>query len=93
MGVIGQVTGMGSVQTIHFNEQSITNYRDLTKDHSELHRLMHLGMLNRGYFTAKRGMVVISTPMQEADIDHFVDAFADLLDELKPIIPQNLMLT
>ena len=47
---------------------------------------MHLGLINRGIFTAKRGMVAISTPMSEADIDTFASAFADLLGELKPYI-------
>jgi glutamate-1-semialdehyde 2,1-aminomutase len=86
MGVIGQITGMGSLWTMHFTTNEVRDYRSMASSHAGLQRLVHLGLLNRGIFTAKRGMAVTSTPMSAGDIDVFVSAFADLLGELKPYI-------
>ena len=52
----------------------------------ELPGLLHLELMNRGIYSAKRGMFVISTPMSEEEIDKSVAAFAGALDMLKPYI-------
>jgi glutamate-1-semialdehyde 2,1-aminomutase len=90
MGVVGQITGIGSLRTVHFTAEPVRDYRSMATSHAGLQRLMHLGLLNRGIFTAKRGMVATSTPMSEADTDTFVSAFADLLGELKPYIADEV---
>ena len=77
--VAGQVTGMGSLHSLHFSADPVRDYRSMAASHAELQRLTHLGLLNRGIFTAKRNMFAVSTPMSEADIDVCVAAFADLL--------------
>ena len=42
-----------------------------------------LGLANRGVQLSMRGIGALSTPMQEHHIDTLVDAFADLVDELR----------
>ncbi len=86
MDIVGQITGIGSLRTVHFTGEPVRDYRSMATSHAGLQRLLHLGLINRGIFTAKRGMMAISTPMSEADIDTFVSAFADLLGKLKPYI-------
>jgi len=43
-------------------------------------------MMNRGVYSAGRGMFVLSTPMTPADIDKAVSSFRDTLSMLKPYI-------
>jgi len=47
-------------------------------------RILLLDMLNRGIFSAPRGMFVISTPMTEKEVDKAVRAFETSLKLLKP---------
>ena len=56
----------------------------------ELPGLLHLAMINRGIYAAKRGMFAISTPMTGEDIDKTVEAFAGALEMLKPYIVETL---
>ncbi len=86
VGIAGQVTGIGSLHTVHLTFQPVRDYRSMATSYKEAHRLLHLGLLNRGVFSAKRGMLVVSTPMSRSDIDGCVAAFADALAELKPLI-------
>jgi glutamate-1-semialdehyde 2,1-aminomutase len=88
-GIRGQVTGIGSLNQIHWCDDPPQNAREaglaLTRS-GELAGLLHLELMNRGIYSAKRGMFVISTPMSEAEIDKAVVSFAGTLDMLKPLI-------
>ena len=85
----GQVTGLGSLLNVHFVAGPVRNYRDTASADQELYRLLHLALLNRGIFAAKRGMFNPSTVMTEADVDQAVIAFKDALLELKPYIEES----
>ncbi len=86
MQVIGQVTGIGSLYTVHFTDQPVRDYRSKSTANAELTRLTHLALLNRGIFPAQRCMFVTSTAMQEAHVEACVAAFADVLGQLRPYI-------
>jgi hypothetical protein len=47
---------------------------------------MHLELMNRGFYSAPRGMLAISTGMDEQIIDKFLEAFAGALEVLKPYV-------
>ena len=81
-GLMGQVTGIGSLLQIHFSETEVTDYRAGKLAALEPLQLLHLMLLNRGVSIAPRGLMCISTPMDEQDIDHTVSAFRDALGEL-----------
>ncbi len=88
-GLRGQVTGIGSLNQIHWFDDPLKNARDSARASTavgELPGLLHLEMMNRGIYSAKRGMTAVSTPMTEKDIDLAVRAFAGALDLLKPYI-------
>ncbi len=89
-GIRGQVTGMGSLLNVHFVAGPLRNYRDAAAADRELHRLLHLAMLNRGIFPAKRELYCTSTVMTEAEVDQAVAAFGDALQELRPYIEERL---
>ncbi len=88
MRIAGQVTGQGSLCTAHFTDQPVQEYRSMAGSHHGAQRLMHLALLNRGIFVAKRGMFVVSTVMDERDIDAAANAFADSLDALRPYVAE-----
>ena len=51
-------------------------------------QLLHLALIERGIFMARRGAFVVSTPMTEKDINLATKAVEDALNELKPNIEQ-----
>jgi len=88
-GLRGQVTGIGSLNQVHWHSGPLNNARDSVRGLTaarELPGLLHLEMMNRGIYSAKRGMFVISTPMTEGEIDKATAAFAGALDMLRPYI-------
>ena len=56
----------------------------------ELPRLVHLEMMNRGVYSAGRGMFALSTPMTDADIEKAVGSFRETIGMLKPYIADEL---
>lgn len=69
-----QVVGMGSVLAVHFTDGPVRNYRDVTWADGTLLRRFVIGMLNEGVFLAPRGMMALSTPMTEDDLECVVRA-------------------
>jgi glutamate-1-semialdehyde 2,1-aminomutase len=92
-GLRGQVSGVGSLNQVHWHQRPLKNARDSARGLAaagELPGLVHLEMMNRGIYTARRGMFIISTPMTGAEIDKATAAFAGALDMLKPYIAARL---
>jgi glutamate-1-semialdehyde 2,1-aminomutase len=88
-GLRGQVSGIGSLNQVHWHDGPLNNARDSVRALSaagELPGLLHLEMMNRGVYSAKRGMFIISTPMTEVEIEKATSAFAGALATLKPYI-------
>ena len=71
-------TGLGSLMTVHFQREPIRAARDI-REATELRELFHLGMLARGFYLARRGMVALSLEIGDAECDAFVAAVADFL--------------
>jgi glutamate-1-semialdehyde 2,1-aminomutase len=74
-----QITGIGSMNTVHFTEKPIL--RPVNDPISNRKRdLLHLDMINAGVYHARRGMLNLSLPMVDADIDTVVGCFEEFLD-------------
>ena len=86
LNIKGQVTGIGSLQNISFSDKPIINGKAVREANKDLLHLFHLAMLERGFFSAARGLYVMSTPMTEREIDFAVQASEDVMIELKPVI-------
>jgi glutamate-1-semialdehyde 2,1-aminomutase len=67
-------TGLGSLLTIHLLGEPPRSYRDAQRAEREAVRLLHLALLNEGVFTARRGMLCVSTPMGEEEVDRALAA-------------------
>ena len=91
-GVPGRALGLGSLSNLVLSGREIRGPRDVLAagvDAGPMSRLLHLGLLRRGVFTARIGMLCISTPMGEAEVDAAVAALRDALDELRPVIERE----
>ncbi len=84
-----QIKGYGSLQQIHFTPEPVFDAQTafFTQERNVL-RLFHLSMMNKGIFMPNRGFFAISTPMSRADTDKAVEAAAESLSELKPLVEQ-----
>jgi glutamate-1-semialdehyde 2,1-aminomutase len=88
-GLSGQVTGAGSILNVHFAVAPVSDYRTAEASPQALTSLLHLMMLLRGVFCAKRGMFNTSLPMQEGDVDLAIEAFNGCLEELRPVLEED----
>ena len=74
----GQITGEGSLILFHMSDEPLTDYRAVYRAGTEgrARRLEGLfrALLNHGVVTSVSGMACLSTPMEEAEIDHLADA-------------------
>lgn len=75
------VTGDGSLFHVHFTDESVTDYEGSTAGDPPSEELF-LRMRLDGVMIAPRGMGNLSTPMDDRDIETFVDVFQNSLDAL-----------
>jgi glutamate-1-semialdehyde 2,1-aminomutase len=86
--VKGQVTGIGSLQNIHFSDRPVVDGRSAREANKELLHLFYLAMLERGIFSASRAMYVMSTPMTQREIGAAVEAVGEVMVEIRPTIEE-----
>jgi glutamate-1-semialdehyde 2,1-aminomutase len=81
--VPGQVTGMGSLFTVHLHQRPIRDYRDSLATRDEQARVhdIYRSLMRRGIVTAPYIAGCLSTPMGETEINAFIGAFSEALQE------------
>src|SRR5262249_47860458 len=57
---------------------------------TEKRALLHLELMLRGYYMARRGYVTLSLPLGEAEYDGFVAAMAGVIDEDGGVLSDSL---
>jgi len=84
-GVVGQVTGMGSLFRIHVHDRPLVDYRTSLMTPGEKARLSAIvhHMRDDGIFINDRAVCSLSTPMGEAEIDMFLDGFRAALQHAR----------
>jgi glutamate-1-semialdehyde 2,1-aminomutase len=75
-----QVTGVGSLMNLHFHAGPIRSPADAALGNLDLRNLLHLELLYRGFYLARRGFIALSLPLTEADMDGLVASLEDVLD-------------
>ena len=83
-----QITGMGSMMCVHFNRNPIHSIADAYSDNGPAKDMFHLDMLTRDHYIARRGMMVLSLPMGDAEFDGLAAAFEDFLTARKDLLSQ-----
>jgi len=89
VGVIAQVTGIGSFAQIHFTSQQIQSWRQAANNRKDIWALLHLFLMNKGIYLLPRGAFNISTPMAEKQIKNAAAAVKSGLVQLKPYIKES----
>jgi len=77
------VSGAGSLFQLHWTRAPLHCARGPATADAARNLATFLGLANRGVQLSMRGIGALSTPMQEHHVDTLVDAFADLVDELR----------
>ena len=82
-----QVTGLGSIMTMHFQREPVHSIRDLRPRDERLRQLLHLDLIDKGIFTTRRGYMALSLVIIEDDraaliaaVDDFLAQYGHLLD-------------
>ena len=81
-GAPAQATGAGSLFNIHAVSGEMNDNRAVQRADPRLTKLIHLELMNRGFFLAARGMACLSTAMSQAEADGLVEAVEDLAEIL-----------
>jgi glutamate-1-semialdehyde 2,1-aminomutase len=83
-----QVTGQGSMMCLHPSAVRIERPTDVPQDPdvAAARALIHLGLIERSQYTARRGMIVLSLPMGQPELEGLVAAVEDVLDSLAPLL-------
>jgi glutamate-1-semialdehyde 2,1-aminomutase len=83
-GVPGGTVGLGSLLKIHFTERAVRDYRSayLTPQETQRQTIFARGLLNRGVLAAGYGLMALSTPMTDGDINAIVEAADGALAEV-----------
>lgn len=83
-GVPGSAVGLGSLLKLHFADRPIRDYRSAYMSEAEAKRqsLFNLEFLNRGVLAASYGLMALSLPMTDADVESIVRAASDALAEV-----------
>lgn len=83
-GIAVQVNGAGSMFALHFSDTAVVDYRTMAAANKKRTRDLFLGLVNHGVLMAPRAMGALSTPMEEDDIQRFVDAVDAVVAEQRP---------
>lgn len=87
--VEGIVLGRGSLMNLHFVPGPVETPVPLGGADPRLLALWHVEMLLRGYYTSPRGMMALSLPFGDAELEDFLSAFDDFLASHKQILPRR----
>lgn len=79
LGLGAGATGLGSLLTVHLTDGPVESYRDSRRADPEAARLLHLALLNEGVFAARRGLMCVSTPMGDAEVELVLAAIRNAL--------------
>ncbi|MCB1744691.1 MAG: aminotransferase class III-fold pyridoxal phosphate-dependent enzyme, partial [Gammaproteobacteria bacterium] len=86
-GIAGRVTGIGSMMMVHLTDGPLNGPTDSDQVSKALRGLMHLALIERGIYIARRNMIVLSLPMGEAELDTLTAAFEDVLHSFRDVLP------
>ncbi|CAK3992114.1 aminotransferase class III-fold pyridoxal phosphate-dependent enzyme [Lecanosticta acicola] len=91
-GTLLKVTGRGSIMCFHFTcapAEQIKCHKDLLDENSVLGGLLHLFLLERGYYIARRGFVSLSLVLSHGELDGFAKAIEAFVGEYRHLLSQS----
>jgi glutamate-1-semialdehyde 2,1-aminomutase len=88
-GSLMKWTGLGSILNVTFTStpvEAIKSPEDFGKPLTELGDLLHLYLLERGFYIARRGFIALSLALTDDDLAKFVDAVRDFLNQHEHLV-------
>lgn len=90
-GTLLKVTGCGSIMALHFTRRGpdeIANIQDLKDSNYALLDLLHLDMLSRGFYIARRGFIALSLALTPPELDAFAAAIQAFLVKYAQLVSE-----
>ncbi|KAF2721560.1 class III aminotransferase [Polychaeton citri CBS 116435] len=91
-GSLLKVTGCGSLMNLHFTTtpvDAIKRPQDVVGGNTMLGDLLHLFLLEKGYYVARRGFIALSLAISDQDIHGFVDAVKSFIHHHQSVVMLN----
>ncbi|KAK6865440.1 hypothetical protein PG995_001968 [Apiospora arundinis] len=86
-----RVTGCGSIMAFHFTatpSEKIHSIRDIEGHNTSLLDILHLHMLNQGFYIARRGFVALSLELTAKELESFVEAIQGFLRKYANLVAE-----
>ena len=87
--IAATVIGVGSLMNLHFVTGPVDRPDQLESADPRLLDLWQMEMLLRGYHVTPRGMLALSLPFGQEELDGFADAFDDFLISCEGLLPRR----
>jgi len=88
-GLAVQVTGLGSLMTVHFSAQPFSSAPPAAETQQLLKELLFFDLLTERFWFARRAMIALSLPVTDDDCSAFITAFGRFLDRRTRLIEQT----
>jgi glutamate-1-semialdehyde 2,1-aminomutase len=84
-----QMTGQGSLMSLHGTAQPIRRPDDTQQSNDSVKELIFLDLLEREIYLARRGFIALSLVITAAHIDGFASALEDILRHRRAVLPRR----
>jgi glutamate-1-semialdehyde 2,1-aminomutase len=81
-----QVTGVGSLLTLHPMSGAINSAEDAAKADVRLKRLVYFHLLDHGIYVAERGFMALALTLSDADFDALETALASFVEKNRSLL-------
>lgn len=81
-----QWTGLGSMMAFHPTARPVTTPEEANAGDGRLRELLFFDLLRAGFWIARRGMIALSLPLTDADLDAFAATFEEFLAVRRPLL-------
>ncbi len=78
-----QITGIGSLFGINFNEHDITDYRSFIKNNNLITKILFLGSINNGILMQTKNAGALNTLSTKNETDKLVESTRTIATEIK----------
>ncbi|HET6522647.1 MAG TPA: aminotransferase class III-fold pyridoxal phosphate-dependent enzyme, partial [Geminicoccaceae bacterium] len=85
-GVPVQATGVGSIMSVHFQERPVRTPADTAATPEAVRALLHLELLARGYYIARRGFIALNVMLEDEHYAGFEAAFGEFLEANRSVL-------
>ncbi|MEM7222002.1 MAG: aminotransferase class III-fold pyridoxal phosphate-dependent enzyme [Pseudomonadota bacterium] len=90
-GLPWQASGLGSLLNLHPSDRPLARPEDLAGAPEAARQLLHLEMIARGFYLARRGYMSLSLQLEESDLEAFAEAFDDFLECHATVLAQETL--